>query len=413
MANVPSNDPVDAVKVNENPPQVTRRGSRLPFAIAGGVAILLVLGIALLWHAEAGVNKVALSSAPKPVTVIPALDTTFRASRTYVGTLEPWVRAAIGPQLVSAYVDTVLVRPGAVAKKGDVLATLDCRNASATSQAVAMQARALDARQKAVADEASRVQGLLEGGFVSPNEAEQKAAQSASEQAQLLATRAKLLGSTLEVNDCILRAPFDGEIATRAIDPGAFAKPGAAIVSLVDRSIVRVSGDAPEIDFDVVATGTEVKIHVLSTGQDVVGKVSRRAPAADDSTRTVHFEIDVPNPDLAIPVGTTGELRIDVGDPRPAVEVPLLAAAVRESKATVFVVENGIARTRVVPMLGERSGQIYLDPALKPGTLVVTEGRALLNDGDKVSAEQEKACQPEAVPAPAPAPAGSAMSKVP
>ena len=368
----------------------------LPLGIAGGVLLLLALGVALLRHAESGTTNIALSNAAKPVTVIAPSETTFRASRTYVGTLEPWVRAAVGPQLVSAYMDTVLVRPGAVVKKGDVLATLDCRNASATSQAVAMQARALEAQQKAVAHEAARVQGLLDGGFVSPNEAEQKTAQSAAQQAQLLATRAKLLGSTLEVNDCILRSPFDGEIATRSIDPGAFARPGAAIVSVVDRSVVRISGDAPEVDFNVVAPGTEVDIRILSTEKQLVGKVARRAPAADDATRTVHFEIDVPNPDRSIPVGTTGELRIDVGDPVPAVEIPLLAASVRGSNASVFVVENGVARTRVVPVLGERSGRVYLEPTLKPGSLVVTEGRALLNDGDKVSAAVDTVTAPSA-----------------
>jgi RND family efflux transporter MFP subunit len=361
------------------------RTSRLvPVAILLSALALTTVGALLLHRAEAHSNSVALSATPKPVTVVRAAETTFRASRRYVGTLEAWVRAAVGPQLVSAYVDTVLVRPGAIVKKGDVLATLDCRNASATSQAVAMQARALDARQKAVAHEASRVQGLLEGGFVSENEAEQKAAQSASEQAQLLATQAKLLGTTLEVNDCILRSPFDGEIATRSIDPGAFVRPGTSIVSVIDRSIVRISADAPEVDFDVVNPGTEVKVHVISTGQDVVAKVSRRAPAADDATRTVHFEIDVPNPDRTIPVGTTGELVIDVGEPRQAVEIPLSAASVRGATASIFVVEDGVAHARTVPVLGEVHGKVYLDPALKLGSSIVTEGRALLADGDKV-----------------------------
>jgi RND family efflux transporter MFP subunit len=359
----------------------------VPVSIAAGALLLLVLGALLLRRAEAGTNDVALSSAPKPVTVLKTSATTFRATRRYVGTLEPWVRAAVGPQLVSAYVETVLVRPGATVKKGDVLATLDCRNASAASRTVAMQARALDARQKALAHEATRVAGLLDGGFVSPNEAEQKAAESASEQAQVLATRARLMGTALEVDDCVLRAPFDGEVATRSIDPGAFVRPGATIVSVVDRGVVRVAGDAPEVDFDVIAPGTEAKVHVLSTDQDVVGKVARRAPAADDATRTVHFEIDVPNADRRLPVGTTGEIRIDVGEPVPAVAIPLSAASVRGTKATVFVVDDGVAHARVVPLLGEQGGTLFVEPKLVPGSLVVTEGRALLNDNDKVSAD--------------------------
>ncbi|HEX3596068.1 MAG TPA: efflux RND transporter periplasmic adaptor subunit [Polyangiaceae bacterium] len=386
---------------------LSRKSWRFPGAAGAGVLVLLVAGVLLLRRAESHTNDVALSNAPKPVTVLATSRTTFRASRTYVGTLDPWVRAAVGPQLVSAYVGTVLVRPGAIVKKGDVLATLDCRNASATSQAVAMQARALDARQKAFAHESARVQGLLDGGFVSTNEAEQKAAQSSSEQAQLLAAQAKLLGTTLEVNDCILRAPFEGEVATRNIDPGAFVRPGDAIVSVVDRSIVRIAGDAPEIDFRVVAPGTEVRIHVLSTRQDLVGKVSRRGPAADDATRTVHFEIDVPNRARTIPVGTTAELAIDVGEPVSAIELPLLATTVRGSKASLFVVEDRTAHARVLPLLGEREGTVYVAPELEEGARVVTEGRALLNDGDKVRAQLEHP------PASVPSASASAIGRLP
>lgn len=264
-----------------------------------------------------------------------------------------------------------------------MLATLDCRNANATSQAVAMQARALEARQTALAHESTRIQGLLDGGFVSANEAEQKSAQSASEQAQLLATQAKLLGTALEVGDCILRAPFEGEIATRTSDPGAFVRPGSAIVSLVDRTVVRVTAEAPESDFDVVSPNTMVKVHVISTNKDITAKISRRAPAADPTTRTVHFELDVPDPDRTIPVGTTGELRIDVGEPIATVEIPLAAAAVRGGNANVFVVEGNVAHARVVPLEGEASGNLYVDMA--PGTFVVTEGRNLLSDGDRVT----------------------------
>src|SRR5262249_33912170 len=159
------------------------------------------------------------------------------------------------PQLVSAYVATVLVRPGAVVKQGDVVATLDCKSASAATQAVAAEARAGDARLKAISDESRRYTGLLDGGFVAQNEAEQKNAQHAAEEASLHATRARLAGKSLEESDCILKAPFDGEIATRAIDPGAFVHPGAAIVSVVDRSTIRLAADAPEVDFAAIPPG--------------------------------------------------------------------------------------------------------------------------------------------------------------
>lgn len=367
---------------------------RVPIIIGAASLVILVAGAAMVMRAESKTNKVAMTDEAKPVTVVEAKGTTWRPTRTYVGTLEPWISASIGPQLVSAYVDTVLVRPGARVEKGAVIATLDCKTANATSQAIAMQARALEAKQKAVANESARIHNLLDGGYVSPNEAEQKAAQSASEEAQLLATQAKALGSALEVADCVLRAPFAGEVATRTADPGAFVKPGSSIVTLVDRSTIRVTADAPEVDFDVIAPESKVNIHVLSTNKDLTAVVARRAPAADPSTRTVHFELDVPDPGRTLPVGTTGEIRIEVGQEVPATQIPFSAASIRGTKASIFVVEGDVAHARTIAVKGENAGKLFLDPALAPGARVVTEGRALLDDGDKVHAQLE-ASQPD------------------
>ena len=276
----------------ENTPR-ERRSFVVPSTIVAGLLVLLAALGALVWRAESKTNKIALASTPKPVTVVAARDATFRQTRTYVGTLRPWVEASVGPQFISAYVDTVLVRPGATVTRNEVLATLDCRNASASSQAVAAEARAVDARQQAFAHESARIQTLLDGGFVSPNEAEQKSAQSTSEEAQLASERAKLASTRLEVNDCVLRAPFDGEIGARSIDPGAFVRPGTAIVSVIDRNTVRMTVDVPESDFDLVPTSAIVSIHVTAIDKTIVGAIARRAPSADPETRTVHVEIDL------------------------------------------------------------------------------------------------------------------------
>lgn len=379
-------------------PPLSRRLRNLPpvpLAISAAVTLVLLLGGALYWRSTSRVNKVALAASPKGVSVVEARAGTYRPAASYVGTIQPWAEARVGPQLVSAYVDTVLVRPGAVVRRGQVLATLDCRNASAESRAVAMQARALEARQEAFAHEAARVGGLLQGGFVSPNEAEQKAAESVSKEAELLSARARLLRTSLEVDDCILRAPFDGEVSDRMLDPGAFARPGTWAVTVVDRSTVRVTADVPELDFAAVAPGTAVQIRALATGEGLTGKISRRSPAADPATRTVHFEVDVPDPSRRLPVHTTAELTIEVGSAVAASEIPLPAATVREAKASVVVVEAGRARRVTVDVRGESLGTLYLDPGgLAPGTLVVTEGRASLQDGDEVATGAAAAHRP-------------------
>ncbi len=353
-----------------------------------GVSVIAVGVVGLYLRARANTNHVALASGPRPVSVEKAQAGSFRAVRSYVGTTDAWNAAPVGPQYVSAYIGTVLVRPGAPVKRGDVLATLDCRNASASSRELASRAKALAERQVAAEHEAARVHEMAEQNFASKNEAEQLNARATAAAAEVESLRAALQSRTLEVDDCVLRAPFTGEVAERYADPGSYARPGKPIVSVIDRSIVRVTADAPEGDFAVVAPGTPVAIEVVATGAKLSAKISRRAPAADESTRTVHFEIDLPNADRALPTGTTAQLTIEVGTPQPATLIPLRAATQRGPKATLFTVDGGVAHRRVLPVVGERGGTLYVDPALAAGSLVVTEGRALLDDGDPVAAQE-------------------------
>ncbi len=367
------------------PPAVKKRV--VPIVIAGATIAIITLIGALYARARASVNDVALASEPKGVTVVRARASTFQARRTYVGTIEPWHQAKIGPQLVSAYVDSVLVRPGARVKRKDVLATLDCRNASASTQAVAAEARSIDARQRALASESRRMDELFQGKFVSENEVEQKRSQSAAASAQLDALRAKLAGKSLEESDCVLRSPFDGEIAARWIDPGSFVRPGTAVVSVVDRSTIRLTSLVPEVDYGVVSPGKGTQIRLLALGRETTGIIARRAPSADPSTRTVSFEIDLSDPERTIPTGTTAEIMVDAGDPIPATEIPITAAKVRGAKATIFVIVDGVAKSANYKVIGERGGSLFVAPDLPADAQVVTQGRGALADGDRVVAK--------------------------
>ncbi|HEY3816888.1 MAG TPA: efflux RND transporter periplasmic adaptor subunit [Polyangiaceae bacterium] len=381
-----------------------RRIPRVPLVIVSGVVALLLLAGAFAWRAHARTNKVALAASPKPVTVVAAKAQPFRVVRLYVGELRPWIEAHVGPQFISAYVKTVLVRPGAVVKENEVLATLDCRYANEETAALSAQAKAIARRQRAIADQAARTRSMLDGGFVSENETELVTASSESQAAELEAQKANLSRSVLDVNDCILRAPFDGEISVRLVDPGSFVRPGTEMLAVVDRNTVRMTADAPEADFDAIEPGASVTVHVLAINIDIPAAITRRAPSADPGTRTVHFEIDIANSSRRIPVDTTGEVRVPVGNPAPATAVPLKAVRIDDDKATFFTVEGGVAHTRVVIEMGEVGPDVFFPPeALVAGTEVVLEGQALLNEGDQVIAKS----------APIPPPGGAGSIKGP
>lgn len=360
-------------------------GRRLVHWVVGSTAGVIVLSLLLLIRMEHRQRSVALVSQPKSVTGVALLAAEYRPVHRYVGTLEPWESAKVGPQFISGYITQVMVRPGDRIHRGQVLATLQPERAQAQSDATRMQAKAIEARQAALANEAGRIKGLLKKGIVSENEAEKKLAEAVSEGAKLGAAKSDLLNAELQVQDSTMRAPFDGEVASRSMDPGAFAKPGTEIVTVVDSRTVRITADAPEEDFDLLSAGTPVKIRLLSKSQLLKGIVSRRSSSADESTRTIHFEIDLPNLDRQIPVGTTAELLIEAKEAQKAVSIPLAAAVVRGGKATVFAVEEGKAHKKALAVLGEQEGVLFLAPDLPAGTSIIREGNSQIQEGDAVS----------------------------
>lgn len=385
-----SPDPEARAAPRTHPDEPLRKSRAVPLSVIGIVLSSLLGGAWALARAEQEVNDVPLSAAPKEVAAVRPKAATYQATRRYVGTLRPWQQAGVGPQLASGFVGSVLVRPGAIVKRGDVLATLDCRNASASSQAVAAQARALEARQRAAAKESARVQEMKEGGFVSDNELEQSLAQTEAAAASIQALQATLQSKQLEVNDCVMRAPFAGEIAQRMHDPGAFVRPGTSIVTVIDRDVVRLVADVPEADFAAVAPGTSVRIRLLATGQERAAVIARRSPSADVDTRTIHVEIDLNDARRQLPVGTTAQLELDVGTAEPALELPLIAATIRGKRATLFVVRDGKVEKAQLDVLGERGASVLLRPALRPDDVVVTQGKSQLSSGDAVRAHVEQ-----------------------
>jgi RND family efflux transporter MFP subunit len=365
------------------------QSKRIGVVIVCGAVAIVALALGLYLRARSRINHVALSSLPKPVTVVAAKSASYRPVHTYIASLDPWVVAKVGPQYVSAYVATVLVRPGDVLKEGQVLATLDCRNSAAASNAVAASAKSMSQRQVALSHQVTRMKQMLSGGFASANEVEQMNARSSSEAAELESLKASLSVKTLEVDDCIQRAPFDSEVAERLVDPGAYVRPSSSIVTVLDRRTIRVASSAPEQDFNILSPGTLVDIDIPAIHRKLSAAISRRAPGADATTRTVDFEIDVPNEKRELPANATATLTIPVGKPQPSTRIPSLAATLRGQKATLFVVKDGVASHKTVGVLGEAEGQLYLSPTdLPPGTQVVTEGRALLEEGDHVSAQE-------------------------
>ncbi len=100
----------------------------------------------------------------------------------------------------------------------------------------------------------------------------------------------------------VIRAPFDGVVAMRGVDAGAFVQnavvvPGVASLMAIERSdIVTVSMFVPENFIAFVDKNSEVIIHIDALPEIAIrAKVSRLAPSLRTSDRTVMAEVDLYN----------------------------------------------------------------------------------------------------------------------
>jgi multidrug resistance efflux pump len=118
-----------------------------------------------------------------------------------------------------------------------------------------------------------------------------------------------------------MRAPFDGTVAQRYLDPGTIVGPGTPILRLIsgDRLLSRFA--IPPEEVDSVATGTSVRVEVDHLGLSLVGVVEHLAPEIDAASQLLFVEARITDgaPGVAaIPSGAAARVAVQrPGEPPP------------------------------------------------------------------------------------------------
>jgi RND family efflux transporter MFP subunit len=123
-------------------------------------------------------------------------------------------------------------------------------------------------------------------------------------------------------------------------------------------------------------------VHVDAAGSSLDARVSEIAPSASAGSRTFLVKLDLPA-DPKLRAGQFGRLRLPVQE-RPAVMIPQSALVRRGQVESVFVINDGIARLRLVKSGRLLDGQIEILSGLSGQETVVTADAALLSDGKPV-----------------------------
>lgn len=187
------------------------------------------------------------------------------------------------------------LRKGGAVEAGQLLCALD----PGTRQIALAEAEARLADARLQFTQAER---LSEGGFASET-------RITSARAALQGAEAAVAAAQAELGRLEIRAPFDGLLESDTAELGSLLQPGAHCATLVQLDPIRLVGYVPELDVDKVETGALAGAR-LTSGREVVGRVSFVARTAEPATRTFRVEVTVPNPDLTIRDGQTAEIGI-------------------------------------------------------------------------------------------------------
>jgi membrane fusion protein (multidrug efflux system) len=307
----------------------------------------------------------------------------------------------------TGFVKSIRVDRGSKVKQAELLVELDAPELvaqraqagaayqSAESQLAASQVKlAADRATYQRMSNAAKTPGVIAGNDL---DIEQKTVQSGEAIVESLQRAAEAAQEGLRAVEqresyLTIRAPFDGQITTRFVHPGALVGPAGgpgattAILRLETLTRLRLVVPVPETDAAGVPEGTQVSFTVPSfPGRTFNAPIARISHGVDVKTRTMPVELDVNDPLAQLVPGTFCEVEWPVRRTYPTLFVPVTSVGsdlertfvirVRQNKTEWVDVKTGVTTGNSIEVFGD----------LQAGEQVAIRGTDQLRPGIQVS----------------------------
>ena len=272
---------------------------------------------------------------------------------------------------VSDTITRVHFTDGQFVREGDILVELT--NAAEAARLAEAQT-ALDDAQR----QYERMQQLANDNLVSRSDLDDASS-------RLETASARMEGVMANMQDRLIRAPFDGILGFRNVSEGSLVTPNTVITTLDDISVIKLDFNVAESYLAQLGTGLQIEGSTIAyPGRVFEGKVQVLGSRVDPVTRSVQVRAEIDNVD--------GELRpgmlLTVGmmlNEREVMVIPEQALIPSAGSQYVFVVdEENIARRVEVSLGSRRPGIVEITEGLVPGQRIITEGVAQVRPNQPV-----------------------------
>ncbi|MBD3178571.1 MAG: efflux RND transporter periplasmic adaptor subunit [Candidatus Latescibacteria bacterium] len=183
-----------------------------------------------------------------------------------------------------------------------------------------------------------------------------------------------------------IRAPFEGEIAELPYyTPGTEIEAGRELVTLMNYRTLRLELNIPGAEFNRIEVGQEAGItHYLNPDDTLSGVITEKGPVVDSETRSFKVNLRVENSDLLIKPGMFVKASITVLRRDSTIVIPRDIILMKDRGKTVYVVEKGAARERVIETGIQNADSIEVLSGLKENERLVVKGFETLKNRSKV-----------------------------
>jgi RND family efflux transporter MFP subunit len=293
--------------------------------------------------------------------------------------------------LVGGVVREVSVDLGASVTRGQPLAVVfSAELAEAQMKYLSVQAMFEADHQKLV-----RTEKLVALGAASRQELEEVTAAHAGHSTEVASARQRLLllGLSVEqvagltdashvVSDVVVRAPGDGVVIARSVNPGQVVGAAQELFVVTDLRTVWVIGDLYERDFASIKVGSFATIAIPSRpGAILNGRVAYIDPRVDPATRTAKVRVEVPNRGMELRLGMYVTLDFRTGEGVQSIVVPREAVQAVGDRNVVYVPvegDDGRFAERPVKLGAVMGDSVQVLEGVKTGDRIVTTGSFFL-----------------------------------
>lgn len=323
--------------------------------------------------------------APAPVTVkgstAKAEERSFPRFLRVTGQLAGQHDAVVAADSTGRVVSAPVER-GSIVKAGDVLATLDDRQARLSLAEATASAELAKARLALAKTEQERNKPLAEKKAVADADYQKLVTEVAAREAELAAAVARQDLAKKTVDDCTIRAVTGGVVAERMVDPGEYVRADSAVARVVDQATLRLVLNVPETEVGGLKAGQTVEFTTPAfRDQTFTGKVNFLGAALREASRDLVIEAAVDNADGRLRPGFFCDARIHLREEK-AVAVPAGALRIEGSRRKVFAISADKTLSERLVEVGEtRDGFTEIRRGLTKDETVLVNPPAEASDG--------------------------------